>query len=197
MRGELQPFLHIIDQGPDAQHLSAKAGSLTPDGKPCVKSSRDAFDSNILAAHSSGASHGSSGGSTAARIASVSLPRGNSTDTGTAQDQLPSNGAGPSGVQAHHRMPTQQELVAAGRMDLLNAIRLWGGFTAVADLMGVRPNTRYTPSPLARRLKTLATCPALPRIAPVAGTVSLVLFIQCYSVPAFCDWLVHTTSLEF
>lgn len=147
VRGELQPFLHIIDQGPDAQHLSAKAGSLTPDGKPCVKSSRDAFDSNILAAHSSGASHGSSGGSTAARIASVSLPRGNSTDTGTAQDQLPSNGAGPSGVQAHHRMPTQQELVAAGRMDLLNAIRLWGGFTAVADLMGVRPNTRHKRSP--------------------------------------------------
>ena len=56
-------------------------------------------------------------------------------------------------------MPTQQELVAAGRMDLLNAMRLWGGFTAVADLMGVRPNTRYIP------LKSLSQIPAPPSIA--------------------------------
>jgi len=33
-------------------------------------------------------------------------------------------------------------LMAAGRMDLLNAVRLWGGFTAVADRLGVLPNTR-------------------------------------------------------
>lgn len=47
-----------------------------------------------------------------------------------------------SGQQACHKMPTQQELMTAGRMDLLNAVRLWGGFTAVADRMGVLPNTR-------------------------------------------------------
>ena len=48
-----------------------------------------------------------------------------------------------SGARGQHRMPTQQELTAAGRMDLLNAVRVWGGFTAVADLMGVLPNTRF------------------------------------------------------
>ncbi len=47
-----------------------------------------------------------------------------------------------SSQQGCCKMATQQELMAAGRMDLLNAVRLWGGFTAVADRMGALPNTR-------------------------------------------------------
>lgn len=107
-------------------------------------------------------------------IARGSEPQGDSTGKAAAQDQLLSNGAVGSGdgLQVQHRMPTQQELVAAGRMDLLNATRLWGGFTAVADLMGVRPNTRYTPSWQAAS-KTSAEYPALPCIAPVAETATL------------------------
>ncbi|DBA97292.1 TPA: Low molecular weight phosphotyrosine protein phosphatase, variant 3 [Trebouxia sp. C0004] len=48
-----------------------------------------------------------------------------------------------SSQQGSYKMATQQELMAAGRMDLLNAVRLWGGFTAVADRLGVLPNTRH------------------------------------------------------
>lgn len=55
-------------------------------------------------------------------------------------------GADKGGSRMEYRMPTQLELIAAGRMDLLNAMRVWGGFTAVADLMGILPNTRYTTS---------------------------------------------------
>lgn len=40
------------------------------------------------------------------------------------------------------RMPSHQELVGAGRMDLLHAVRSWGGSTAVADRLGILPNTR-------------------------------------------------------
>ena len=47
-----------------------------------------------------------------------------------------------SSQQGCYKMATQQELTAAGRMDLLNAVRVWGGFTAVADRLGARPNTR-------------------------------------------------------
>lgn len=47
-----------------------------------------------------------------------------------------------SSQQGCYKMATQQELMAADRMDLLNAVRLWGGFTAVADRMGALPNTR-------------------------------------------------------
>ena len=48
-----------------------------------------------------------------------------------------------SSRQGCWKMVTQQELMAAGRMDLLHAVRLWGGFTHVADRLGVLPNTRY------------------------------------------------------
>lgn len=48
-----------------------------------------------------------------------------------------------SSQQGCYKMATQQELMAADRMDLLNAVRLWGGFTAVADRMGALPNTRH------------------------------------------------------
>lgn len=43
-------------------------------------------------------------------------------------------------------MPSQQELTDFGRMDLLHAVRLWGGFTTVADRLGVLPNTRSVAS---------------------------------------------------
>lgn len=48
-----------------------------------------------------------------------------------------------SSQQGCLKMVTQQELMAAGRMDLLHAVRLWGGFTHVADRLGVLPNTRH------------------------------------------------------
>ena len=47
-----------------------------------------------------------------------------------------------SSQQGCYKMATQQELMTADRMDLLNAVRVWGGCTAVADRMGALPNTR-------------------------------------------------------
>ena len=60
------------------------------------------------------------------------------------RQQIFSKGKGvmSSSQQGCYKMVTQQELMGAGRMDLLNAVRLWGGFTAVADRMGALPNTR-------------------------------------------------------
>jgi len=70
------------------------------------------------------------------------------------QQQAFSKGKGVmSSSPAGCKMATQQELMAAGRMDLLNAVRLWGGFTAVADRMGALPNTRCC--------LRLCVCPAM------------------------------------
>lgn len=148
VRRELQPYLHVIHPGPETHHLCAAAGSLPSDSQPCCISSVDAVDSNNHDAHSNGGStRESHRSSTATMMARGSQPQSHSTGEGAVQDRLLRNGGGGSGngLKVQHSMPTQQELVAAGRMDLLNATRLWGGFTAVADLMGVRPNNRYNP----------------------------------------------------
>lgn len=57
---------------------------------------------------------------------------------GRAQLRMPEQGQG----DLQLRMVSQQELEGAGRMDLLHAVRTWGGFTAVADRLNVLPNTR-------------------------------------------------------
>ena len=75
------------------------------------------------------------------------------------------------------RMPSHQELVGAGRMDLLHAVRSWGGSTAVADRLGILPNTRCaTATPLTRIMQLgcirnpmhpQAICACLCRLMPV------------------------------
>lgn len=61
----------------------------------------------------------------------------------TSQSSRAQGGAGSQGQAEYQlRMPSHQELEGAGRMDLLHAVRCWGGFTAVADRLKVLPNTR-------------------------------------------------------
>ena len=150
VRQELHPFLHIIEQAPGTHHHSAETSSHTLDAQCCPRSTGGAVHGSSHAADSNGAAmNGSHSGSTAPSSSTGSQQRGNSIGEQTTQERLDSSGdvLSEKGVQVQHRMPTQQELIAAGRMDLLNAMRLWGGFTAVADMMGVRPNTRYIPPP--------------------------------------------------
>ncbi len=76
--------------------------------------------------------HASAGGS-AARI------RGGGSDERVPADGVAStSGAGGGGV-GMQRLPSQGELLQAGRGDLVHAIRLWGGATEVARLLGLPP----------------------------------------------------------
>lgn len=94
-------------------------------------------------------------------------PASRGTPSGQGQQAVTKGGATLCGSKACWKMPTQQELTAAGRMDLLNAVRTWGGFTAVADRMGVLPNTRYTcrvlslPFCMCQLMSSHAPCEAL------------------------------------
>ena len=138
------------------QHSAGRseAGRNAADGSGCQREGKKPQGN---------ASHDQNGSSTATTDGQGNQPSNSRAQADGAFTQLNNNGAGltqgscgrsgsngviagadsnGSGIQ--YRMPTQQELIAAGRMDLLNAMRTWGGFTAVADLMGVLPNTRYT-----------------------------------------------------
>lgn len=148
VRLELQPFLHIVQPGPETHRQCAQTNSLAPTDRSLIKDRASAFScsSSQNAGHNGSSTQGGDSSSTAAVSCSDSRPKGSSgTDSGEVWEQPHSSGAicSENGVQLQHRMPTQQELIAAGRMDLLNAMRVWGGFTAVADLLGVHPNTRY------------------------------------------------------
>ena len=152
VRKELQPFLHIVKPGPESYRQSAETGSLALDDGSLIRGGADALccSSSQNAGNNGASTQASDSSSTATVSCSNSQTKGgNSTESGQAQEQPQSSTAisKKNGVELQHRMPTQQELIAAGRMDLLNAMRVWGGFTAVADLMGVHPNTRYPHSP--------------------------------------------------
>ena len=151
VRQELQPFLHTVQPGPASYRQCSETDRLALTDRSLIKDTASAFScssSSQNAGDNGSASQGSGSGSAVTVSCSDSRPTGNNgTESGKVQEQPRSSGGicSENGVQLQHRMPTQQELIAAGRMDLLNAMRVWGGFTAVADLMGVHPNTRYFP----------------------------------------------------
>ena len=152
MRQELQPFLHTVKPGPETYRESAETGSLAPPDQSLTTDTASAlsYSSSQNAGKNGSMTQGNVSSSTTAVSCSDSRSKaGNGPDSFEVQKKPPSSGAicSEKGGQLQHRMPTQQELIAAGRMDLLNAMRVWGGFTAVADLMGVHPNTRYTLTP--------------------------------------------------
>lgn len=146
VRQELQPFLHIVQPGPDTYHQSAGTGSLGLDDQSLISNSTSALScssSSQNAGNSRSSTQESDGSSIDTVSCSDSQPKeSSSSDSSKAVEQAQSNEAITNGAQLQHRMPTQQELISAGRMDLLNAMRMWGGFTAVADMMGVHPNSR-------------------------------------------------------
>lgn len=155
VRRELQPFLHPVQPPSHSHNQCMHPASLPLDHTQLPTSKGNSIDNGVHQSNNENDPLSSSQNGTGTTAAGVTVRgcskqlKGREGGKAVGSSQAQPNGSSGGGNGGQHRMPTQQELNAAGRMDLLNAMRVWGGFTAVADRMGVLPNTRYTAAPRA------------------------------------------------